>query len=261
MTENNNQLHKEKLCGVQLTCLSLGDVLKGIETGVENRQCQYISITNTESVYHATKIKDHADYINGATFSCCDGVGVVLAGKMLGCDIPRLHGPDLMVACCEYGVSRGWRHFFYGGKEGVPEMLSEKLRAKFPGLITVCSYSPPFRELSESEDNEIIEMINKARPDFLWVGLGLLKQERWIASHLNKVDVPWMVGVGAAFDFFAGTVKRAPIFYQKIGLEWLYRLLREPRMLKRNASSFLLLFIAAKERIRLSVERMMSHGK
>ena len=202
----------------------------------------YISITNTESMYHALRISSHFQYINNADFSCCDGVGVVLAGKMLGVTIPRLHGPDLMLECCEYGIDKKWRHFFYGGKEKVPELLSKKLKEKFPGLIVSGTYSPPFRQLSRDEDEVIIGQINETNPDILWVGLGLLKQEKWIAKHLKKIRVPWMIGVGAAFDFHAGTIKRAPELFRRAGLEWLYRVTFEPRMLRRNFLSFSLLF-------------------
>jgi N-acetylglucosaminyldiphosphoundecaprenol N-acetyl-beta-D-mannosaminyltransferase len=239
-----------KVLKVPITCCSFCDILGNIDEGIKNGSQGYISITNTESLFYALRIPSHFQYINKANFSCCDGFGVVLAGKMLGYKIPRLHGPDLMLNCCEYGVNRKWRHFFYGGKEGVPDLLSEKLTEKFPGLVTVGAYSPPFRPLTSDEDKEIIVQINKAKPDILWVGLGLLKQERWITEHLGKMKVPWMIGVGAAFDFNSGTIKRAPKFFRDIGLEWLYRLAFEPRMLKRNIHSFMLFFYILKNKLR-----------
>jgi N-acetylglucosaminyldiphosphoundecaprenol N-acetyl-beta-D-mannosaminyltransferase len=237
-----------KVLNVPLTCCSFDDILKVMDNTIKNRSgSYYICITNTESIYHATRIPTHFDYINNARFSCCDGVGVVLAGKMLGHKIPRLYGPDLMVKCCEYGIDRKWRHFFYGGKKGVPELLSKRLTKKFPDLITAGTYSPPFHQLSPDADAAVIDEINKVNPDILWVGLGLLKQERWIAEHLGKINVPWMIGIGAAFDFHAGTARRAPGFLRSIGLEWLYRLAFEPRMLKRNLYSFPFLFLVARE--------------
>jgi len=242
--------HKNlKILGVPLTCCSFIDILVDVEKGINNDSSGYISITNTESIYHALKIPSHFEYINKANFSCCDGFGAVLAGKMLGYNIPRLHGPDLMLRCCEYGVERKWRHFFYGGKNGVPERLSKKLTEKFPGLITAGSYSPPFRPLTRDENEAVIDQINSINPDILWVGLGLLKQERWIAEHIDKIKVHWMVGVGAAFDFHSGTIKRAPRFYRQIGLEWLYRTVFEPRMIGRQLRGFALLFSVAKESI------------
>ena len=236
-----------KILGVPLSCCSFEEILESIHDGIKNRLRGYISITNTESVYYANKIPSHLEYIENARFSCCDGYGLVLAGKMLGHSIHRLHGPDLMLQCCEYGVKMKWRHFFYGGKKEVPELLSAKLTDRFPGMITAGAYSPPFRALSSEEENAIIDRINKAKPDILWVGLGLLKQESWIADHLDKINVPWMVGVGAAFDFHSGTIKRAPRFYRRIGLEWFYRTVFEPRLIPRQVRAFKLLFTVSKE--------------
>lgn len=231
-----------KILGVPITCCGFGDILVSIDEGIKNGSHGYINITNTESIYHAIRIPSHFQYTKNADFSCCDGIAVVLSGKALGFRIPRLHGPDLMLKCCEYGLPKKWRHFFYGGRDGVPELLSEKLSEKFPGLITAGTYSPPFRQLTPDEDEAIIKRINDANPDILWVGLGLLKQERWIAEHIGKIKVAWMIGVGAAFDFHAGTIKRAPRFFRRIGLEWLYRLAFEPRMLIRTLYSFSVFF-------------------
>ena len=240
---NVSKYSSVKILGIPLTCCSFFHILKDMDNAIKNQSGSYICITNTESIYHATKIPTHFDYINNARFSCCDGVGIVLAGKMLGYDIPRLHGPDLMLKCCEYGIDRKWRHFFYGGKKGVSELLSKKLTERFPGLITAGTYFPPFLQLTPDEDKSIINHINKANPDILWVGLGLLKQERWIAEHRKKLEVPWIIGVGAAFDFHAETIKRAPNFYRNLGLEWLYRMAFEPRMIRRNVLSLKLLFM------------------
>ena len=240
----------DRVLDVPLSRCSFDHILLVMEKGIQSGWNKYICITNTESIYHATRIPTHFDYINNARFSCCDGVGVVLAGKMLGHKIPRLYGPDLMLKCCEYGVDKKWRHFFYGGKGGVLELLSKRLTEKFPGLITAETYSPPFRQLTPEEDKSIINQIDKDKPDILWVGLGLLKQERWIAEHLGEINVPWMIGVGAAFDFHAGTIRRAPAFFRNIGLEWLYRLAFEPRMLKRNFYSIPFLILVAREAIR-----------
>jgi N-acetylglucosaminyldiphosphoundecaprenol N-acetyl-beta-D-mannosaminyltransferase len=236
-----------KILGVSLSNCSFDDIMREMQQRIEQREKGYISITNTESIYHATRLPRHRHYINHADFSCCDGVGVVLIGKMQGQQIPRLHGPDLMTRACHEGSRRKWRHYFYGGKEGVPEKVSERMSDRFPGLVTAGVYSPPFRQLGQDEDREIIERINKTQPDILWVALGLLKQEAWIEAHFDKIEAPWMIGVGAAFDFHGGTIKRAPRFYQKIGLEWLYRLAFEPRMLIRNMYSFNLILMALKE--------------
>jgi N-acetylglucosaminyldiphosphoundecaprenol N-acetyl-beta-D-mannosaminyltransferase len=233
-----------EVSGIPVSCCSFDDVLLGMERVIRDRSSgNYISITNTESMYHALRIPEHLRYIKGARFSLCDGIGSVIAGFAWGHRIPRRNGPILMLKTCEYGVSRGWRHFFYGGKEGVADLMAEKLTEKFPGLITAGTYCPPFRSLTPEEDEEVVRLIDDSKPDIIWVGLGLLKQERWVADHLDKIQAPWMVGVGAAFDYHAGTVKWAPGWVQAIGMEWLYRTILQPRLrIRRYYWSYIFMF-------------------
>jgi len=251
-----NNVSTKKIFDVSLSCCTFQDIMTAMQKKIDQKHKGYISITNTESVFHATRIDSHRHYINNADFSCCDGVGVALIGRMFGYGIPRLHGPDLMLKCCEYGLEHEWRHFFYGGSQGVPERVSRQLTKKFPGLITAGCYSPPFRPIATPEEVTVLNRINASSPDVVWVGLGLLKQESWIEEHFHKIEAPWMIGVGAAFDFHAGTVKRAPVFYQKNGIEWLYRLVFEPRMLIRNLYSLMLITAALKERRKHRVGKM-----
>lgn len=234
LPSNNNR--KVLIDGVPFSCSSWAKILDAMETQPSDSH-NYISITNTESLHFAFHDPEHKNYIQNAYFSCCDGVAIVLAAKLNGVTIPRLHGPDLLLNSCEFGQDKNWRHFFYGGKDGVPEVLSKNLIKKYPKIQIAGTYSPPFRRLTEQEDLQIIQMINESNPDIVWVGLGLLKQEQWIAEHLSKVHARWMIGVGAAFDFYAGTTTRAPIWVQNLGLEWLYRVLKEPRMWIRLARS------------------------
>jgi len=230
--------------GIPVSCVTFDEVLAEMDRLIRERDSEeYISITNTESMYHAVRIPEHLDYIRGARFSLCDGIGSVIAGLAWGHRIPRRNGPILMLKACEYGVSRGWRHFFYGGKEGVADLMAEKLTEQFPGLITAGTYCPPFRPLTPEEDEEVVRMINESRPDIVWVGLGLLKQEQWVADHLHRVHAPWMSGVGAAFDYHAGTVPWAPKWIQAIGMEWLYRTILQPRLrIKRYVWSYIFMF-------------------
>lgn len=262
---NNRECSTEKkiarVLGVPFTQSSFEDILATMARNIViPRQTCHISITNTESTFYATRIQSHLDYINGAEYSCCDGVGVVVAARALGHKIPRLHGPDLLLKCCEYGIDRGWRHFFYGGKEGVPDLLARNLGERCPGLLVAGTHSPPFRPLTPGEDEEVVRMINQSEPDILWVGLGLLKQERWIDNHKPRLNVPWVIGVGAAFDFYAGTIKRAPKAFRSMGLEWLYRLAFEPRMFIRNMRSFSLLFEAGRRAIIMRVTETKREG-
>jgi len=235
----------EYISGIKVNSCDEKVIFETIDKNIrEERLPLYISITNTESMFYAEKIPAHLEYINNSKFSLCDGIGSVLAGKFQGKNIKRFHGPDFMLKACEYGQAQGWRHFFYGGKEGVADKLVENLTQKFPKIKVVGTYSPPFRDLTQEEEKEMKSLIKNVNPDIIWVGLGLLKQERWIANYKNELNIPWSIGVGAAFDFYAGTVKRAPVYYQKIGMEWLYRLIREPRMFKRNINSFDFMFRA-----------------
>lgn len=208
-----------------------GQVLAAMGEAIARRERgHYISITNTESMYHGLRIPSHGAHIRNADFSLCDGVGVIVAGWAWGHRISRYNGPVLQLDASDYGRQRQWRHFFYGGKPGVADEMAARLKERFPGLIVCGTYCPPFRELSAEEDRELVERINATGPDIVWVGLGLIKQERWIQQHLQRIDAPWMVGVGAAFDYHAGAVPWAPALLRGLGLEWLFRLIIQPKL-------------------------------
>src|SRR5271155_3821380 len=164
-----------------MACSTRAQVLSEIDRAIRARERgHFISITNTESMYHGVRIREHGEYINRCDFSLCDGVGVILAGLTWGHLIPRYNGPVLQLDCSDYGQARGWRHFFSGGKEGVAEAMAKKLTEQYPDLIVCGMYCPPFRELTPEEDQHVVDMINESKADIVWVGLGLLKQEKWI---------------------------------------------------------------------------------
>jgi N-acetylglucosaminyldiphosphoundecaprenol N-acetyl-beta-D-mannosaminyltransferase len=145
--------------------------------------------------------------------------------------VARVYGPDLMQEITALSSRRGYKQFYYGGTEGVTEKLQDVLTRKHPSLKVAGAISPPFRRLTPAEDQAVIQRINDAKPDILWVGLSTPKQEIWMAEHVGRVNVPVMIGVGAAFDFLSGTKRQAPIWMQRCGLEWLFRLCSEPRRL------------------------------
>lgn len=205
----------------------LAEIGRAISAGETGR---YISITNTESMFHGLRISAHGRYIRCADFSLCDGVGVILAGLAWGVRIRRYNGPVLQLDCSAHGVQRGWRHYYYGGKEGVATEMARRLKLANPGLEVCGVHEPPFRDLTEDEKAEVIEGINAARPDIVWVGLGLLKQESWISDHLGKLNCSWLIGVGAAFDYHAGAIPWAPAPIRRLGLEWLFRTIIQPRL-------------------------------
>jgi N-acetylglucosaminyldiphosphoundecaprenol N-acetyl-beta-D-mannosaminyltransferase len=218
-----------------ISLASPADVLTEIARAIEAKEKgRYISITNTESMYHGLRIPAHGAFIRNSDFSLCDGVGVIIAGWAWGYNISRLNGPVLQLQCSRYGLARGWRHFYYGGKEGIADEMARRLKAEFPGLIVCGTYQPPFGELPAKEEKAVIDQINATHPDIVWVGLGLLKQERWIAEHLARIDASWMIGVGAAFDYHAGVIPWAPPLVRMLGLEWLFRLITQPRLRARR---------------------------
>jgi N-acetylglucosaminyldiphosphoundecaprenol N-acetyl-beta-D-mannosaminyltransferase len=172
---------------------------------------------------------------NAAGMVTPDGMPLVWISRATGFHhVERVYGPDLMLACCEVSQTAGYRHYFYGGAPGVPERLAERLQSRFAGLKVVGSYSPPFRALTPVEDASVVDQINRAGPDIVWVGLSTPKQERWMSEHRGRLHAPVLIGVGAAFDFHAGLKQQAPGWMQRSGLEWLYRLCQEPRRLWRR---------------------------
>ncbi len=207
------------------------EILAAMDKAIQQRSTgHYIAITNTESLYHARRRPDHAAFIRGSDYSLCDGVGVIVAAKVAGDDISRYNGPILQLDASEYGVTRGWRHFYLGGSNGAAAEMGRRLSEQFPGMIVCGIYEPPFRPLTADERMAMIDQIKQSKPDIVWVGLGLLKQEALIADIRAEASVPWMVGVGAAFDYHSGRVPWAPSVLRSIGLEWLFRLIVQPRL-------------------------------
>jgi len=186
-----------------------------------------------------------------------DGVGIILAARLLGYPHNgRVTGPELMLKLCDWGREHGYRHYFYGGAEGIAETLKEKLCREYPGLQVVGTYTLPFRTLSPQEDRAIVERVNSTQPDILWVGLGAPKQEKWMLQHLGRIQATAMIGVGAAFDFHSGRVKWSPTWMRKLGLEWVYRLAQNPRrMWRRNLDSPLFLSKVIWQRIKMTLGR------
>ncbi len=160
---------------------------------------------------------------------------MVWALRWLGArDVGRVYGPDLMLALSRISADRGYRQFYLGGQPGVAENLAAVMQARFPGLLVAGTASPPFRQLSDAEQNAVLAQINVTQPHIVWVGLGSPKQDLWMAQNRPLLTAPLLVGVGAAFDFLAGSRTQAPHWMQRSGLEWLFRLVAEPRRLWRR---------------------------
>lgn len=234
--------------GVGLSVLNLRTALAAIADAVRARRKGYICVTGVHGVMEAQDDPAFKKILNNAFLCTPDGMPMVWAGRLNGHrDMRRVYGPDLMLEVCAWSETSGAKHFFYGGADGVAEQLAQKLQAKFPKLSIVGTFTPPFRALDVAEVQKLQAQISAAPPDILWVGLSTPKQEKFMAEFLPKLDVTLMIGVGAAFDFHSGRVKQAPRWMQRSGLEWLYRLCREPRRLAkrygRNNPRFLWKFL------------------
>jgi N-acetylglucosaminyldiphosphoundecaprenol N-acetyl-beta-D-mannosaminyltransferase len=218
--------------GVWIDAVDPGQAQERIEGWIARGERGYVCLSNVHSVMEARRDETLRAIFNAAALAVPDGVPLVWVGRLRGRrEVRRVYGPDLTLRLCERAALRGYRCFFYGGAPGVAEQLAEALSRRFPGLPVVGAEAPPFRPLTEEEDEEAVRRMNAAAPDLVFVGLGCPKQERWMATHRERLHAPALLGVGAAFDFHTGRVAQAPRWMMRSGLEWLFRLGKEPRRL------------------------------
>lgn len=227
-----NGSDRVNILGVGAMPLDLDKAVARLEQWRIERRREYVCLISVHGLVVAQRDPVVRSALNHCGLAAEDGMPLVWWSRLTGfSQARRVCGSDLLDEVCAYGVPRKYRHYFYGASPRVLELLVNRLQRRHPGLIVAGYRSPPFRPLSAAEDAADIAAINEARPDFVWVGLGMPKQERWMVEHLGKIDATALLGVGAAFDFHAGTKPRAPIWMQRSGLEWLFRLLTEPRRL------------------------------
>jgi N-acetylglucosaminyldiphosphoundecaprenol N-acetyl-beta-D-mannosaminyltransferase len=222
------------IVGTPISLISPDEFLQVLKRWIADPQDRYVVFRDVHGVIAARNDADLDLAHKRADVVAADGMPVVWALRATGENVSRLCGPDTMLAACEYGLAFGWRHYFYGGAPGVAEKLVDKLRIKYPGLNVVGTQCPPFHPHSPQENNAACARIRAARPDLIWVGLGTPKQEIWMSEHQGQCGGAVMLGVGAAFDFHSGIIRRAPRWLQGIGLEWAFRLFAEPRRLWRR---------------------------
>jgi N-acetylglucosaminyldiphosphoundecaprenol N-acetyl-beta-D-mannosaminyltransferase len=220
------------ILGVGAMPLDLDKAMAMLEQWRIERRREYVCLISVHGLVVAQRDPTIRGALNRCGLAAEDGMPLVWWSRLTGfSQARRVCGSDLLDEVCAYGVPRKYRHYFYGASPRVLELLVDRLQRRHPGLIVAGYRSPPFRPLTPAEQADDIAAINETRPDFVWVGLGMPKQERWMVEHLGKIDAAALLGVGAAFDFHAGTKPRAPIWMQRSGLEWLFRLLTEPRRL------------------------------
>lgn len=223
---------RASVLGVGISTIDLPRALETIDEWVAEEESHYVTVTPGHAVMDAYADPELRRIFNASGMTTPDGMSIVWFLKLRGFrHVARVYGPDLMLAVCAAGIPKGYRHFFYGGGSGTADTLRERLSARFPGLVVCGTHCPPFGDLSKLDDDSVVEMVNSARPDIVWVGLSSPKQERWMAEHVGRLHAPVLVGVGAAFDFLSGRKRQAPNWMQSTGFEWLFRLMSEPRRL------------------------------
>lgn len=231
-------MEQAPLLGLPLAVTDYAGTLDWIDAAIATDAREYLCVAAVHTVMESRDDPALRAAVLGSAFTVPDGQPLAWALRALGHDISaRVYGPELMARACERAARSGQRFYLYGGRdEGALAQLARNLRARFPGLRIVGGHAPPFRDLTEGELDAIAADVNDARPDVVWVGIGVPKQEKWMAAMRDRLDAPVLVGVGAAFDFHAGLVPQAPEWMQRAGLEWAFRLAQEPgRLWKRYA--------------------------
>ncbi len=226
---------RANVLGVGVGALNMELALDRVGAALKERRKGYVCVTGVHGIMEAQDSPEFRRILNEAFLCTPDGMPTVWVGRLQGhSGMSRVYGPDLMLAVCEKSVTEGWRHFLYGGGEGVAEALRGRLEKEFPGICIAGTWTPPFRALNEDEERDLIARVREAKPDIIWVGLSTPKQEWFMSEWLDRLDTTLMFGVGAAFDFHTGRVKQAPRWMQRTGLEWFFRLYCEPRRLWRR---------------------------
>ncbi len=220
-----------KIMGVNIAAIDMVWLLNYINLNISQLSGDYICVSNVHTTVTAFENSEYREIQNGGIMAIPDGGPLSSVGRKRGYkSMKRTTGPSLMGEIFKISVEKGYRHYFYGSTEETLEKLYQTLEREYPGLQIAGMYSPPFRPITEEEDKSIVERINDTKPDFVWVGLGAPKQEKWMAIHQGKIE-GLMVGVGAGFDYYAGNIDRAPKWMQNSNLEWLFRLIQDPRRL------------------------------
>lgn len=232
------------ILGVNIAAINMDWLLNFTHINIGRLSGDYMCVSNVHTTVTAYENSEYCVVQNGGILAIPDGGPLSSLGRRRGYkDMSRTTGPDYLKAILSASQEKGYKHFFYGSTNETLDKLRVEINKKYPEAKIVGMYSPPFRPMTEEEDLQIIEVINNVKPDFIWIGLGAPKQEQWMANHQGKVH-GFMIGVGAAFDYLAGNIQRAPEWMQKNNLEWLYRLMQDPaRLFKRylvTNSKFLL---------------------
>lgn len=228
--------------GVRIAALDYQRAISALESFISDGRTHYVTLTNVHAVTESQYDQELKTALNQADLALPDGMPVAWAGNLAGHEMKdRVCGPDLMLQFIRATAHKGYRHFFFGGAEGVADELASRLKQMCPEMIVAGTWCPPFRPLTESEEAELAEKVND-KVDVMWVGLGCPKQEKWMWQH-RHLRTGVMLGVGAAFDFHTSRIARAPRWMQRYGLEWLFRLSQDPRRLWRRYAIYNSMFL------------------
>jgi N-acetylglucosaminyldiphosphoundecaprenol N-acetyl-beta-D-mannosaminyltransferase len=223
------------ILGVRVSAVDMKLALDRTESLIDQHGKGYLCVTGVHGIMEAQATPEFRHVLNGSFLTVPDGMPTVWIGRLYGHrSMSRVYGPDFMLALCERSRAKGYRHFLYGGSEGVAQELKQKLVERCPGLQITGTYTPPFRPLTDHELADLRDQVAAARPDVIWVGLSTPKQERFMHASLEQFNTRVMVGVGAAFDIHTGRIEDAPAWIKRAGLQWLHRLAQEPRRLARR---------------------------
>lgn len=223
------------ILGVPISPIDMALAIDRVATIIREKKPGYVCACDVHSLMHARKHESHLASLRKASLVVPDGMPLVWVSRLKGHKATsRVAGPDLLVEMCRMSESTGWKHYFYGGADGVAEQLANDLQARFPKLQVVGYETPPFRPLTDEERQHVVDRLKASGADVVWIGLGCPKQEVWMRDTIDMVGNRVMIGVGAAFDFQTGRVPRAPKWMRDRGLEWLHRLASEPRRLWRR---------------------------
>ena len=227
------RIRTREILGLPIAMTDYAEAMDVMDGMITRREQGWLCAVAVHAVMVAQTDAEMRRAVVNASLTVPDGMPLVWAANMLGEDLPnRVYGPELMERYSRRCVEAGHRVWLYGGRDqGSLVQLALSMRRQHPGIQIVGGYSPPFRDLTEEEEDALAAQINAARPDVLWVGVGVPKQEKWMARMRDRLEVPVMCGVGAAFDFHAGRISQAPRWMQERGLEWTYRIVQEPRRL------------------------------
>jgi N-acetylglucosaminyldiphosphoundecaprenol N-acetyl-beta-D-mannosaminyltransferase len=221
-----------KILGVRVHATSMDRSLERLESAIANGEKGYVCVTGVQGVMEAQVDTNLKRIINHSLLTIPDGRPTVWVGWLRGLfHMRQVTGPTMMLRICDLSRTKGYKHFFYGGNDGVADQLKAALTERYPGLNVVGTYTPPFRALTADEEAALIRQVAETKPDFFWVGLSTPKQERFMDEYGPKLDTKVMLGVGAAFDMHTGRIQDAPYWMKFTGTQWLHRIYQDPKRL------------------------------